>query len=278
MRTLYITDLDETLLDTDSNVSEYSANIINKIIEKGNFFSYATSRGTAPACRLTSSLNINIPVVLHNGVFVTNPTTKEVLISNSFKTEEILFLKDLFSKYNITPNSYSIINGAEKIAIIPDYSNPGKKYFLDSRENDKRLRFIDNIEELYNSDSIYSFLCIGSKDELKPIHETIQKHPNINSILQQETRREEFWCDIAPSEATKAKSILKLKEMLNCDKIISFGNGLNDISMFKISDECYAVSNAEQELKDISTGVIESNNEDGVAKWLKKHVLDSSYI
>ena len=50
-----------------------------------------------------------------------------------------------------------------------------------------------------------------------------------------------------------------------------FGDGKNDISMFRAADECYAVANAVEELKEIATGVILSNNEDGVAKWLEEN-------
>lgn len=41
--------------------------------------------------------------------------------------------------------------------------------------------------------------------------------------------------------------------------------------MFEISDECYAVENAVEELKEIADGIIGSNEDDGVAKWLKLH-------
>ena len=46
---------------------------------------------------------------------------------------------------------------------------------------------------------------------------------------------------------------------------------INDIPMFEASYECYAVSNAMDELKRIATGIIESNNDDGVAKWLNEN-------
>jgi hydroxymethylpyrimidine pyrophosphatase-like HAD family hydrolase len=39
--------------------------------------------------------------------------------------------------------------------------------------------------------------------------------------------------------------------------------------MFEIADKCYAVANAEPELQAIATAVIESNEADGVAKWLQ---------
>ena len=74
-----------------------------------------------------------------------------------------------------------------------------------------------------------------------------------------------------PLKATKANGILTLKEMYSCDKIIAFGDGLNDMDMFRIADECYAVSNAVDELKAIATGTIDSNDHDGVAKWLAEH-------
>jgi len=74
-----------------------------------------------------------------------------------------------------------------------------------------------------------------------------------------------------PAKATKANAISKLKKMWNCDYVVSFGDAINDVPMFEISDECYAVENAVEALKKIATKVIESNENDGVAKWLKEN-------
>ena len=58
---------------------------------------------------------------------------------------------------------------------------------------------------------------------------------------------------------------------LGCDRLIVFGDGKNDIDMFQLADESYAVANAAPELKAVATGVIGSNDEDAVAKWLLEH-------
>ena len=71
-----------------------------------------------------------------------------------------------------------------------------------------------------------------------------------------------------PARASKARAILKLKELWGCGRVVSFGDAVNDLPMFEISDECYAVANAVDELKAAATGVIGSNEDDGVAKWL----------
>lgn len=74
-----------------------------------------------------------------------------------------------------------------------------------------------------------------------------------------------------PLKATKSNAILQLKGLYECDRVVSFGDGVNDIPMFKISDECYAVANAVDQLKEIATDVIASNDEDGVARWLSEN-------
>ena len=48
-----------------------------------------------------------------------------------------------------------------------------------------------------------------------------------------------------------------------------FGDSVNDLPMFKAADEAYAVSNALDELKNVATAVIGSNEEDAVASSLK---------
>ena len=54
-------------------------------------------------------------------------------------------------------------------------------------------------------------------------------------------------------------------------KVVSFGDAVNDIAMFQISDECDAVENARDELKHHATAVIGDHDEDAVALWLKAH-------
>ena len=49
MKTLYVTDLDGTLLNTDERINEYSKDIINGLVEKGLLFTYATARSSISA-------------------------------------------------------------------------------------------------------------------------------------------------------------------------------------------------------------------------------------
>jgi hydroxymethylpyrimidine pyrophosphatase-like HAD family hydrolase len=63
-----------------------------------------------------------------------------------------------------------------------------------------------------------------------------------------------------------------VKEQFGFSRLVVFGDGLNDIPMFDVADESYAVANALEEVKRIATGVIGSNEEDAVTEFLKKRM------
>ena len=114
MKTLYLSDLDGTLLRSDERVSEYSSGIINGFVQEGGCFSYATARSIVTASKVTVGLNLSIPVVYHNGVFIMDSTTHEVIRSNFFATEETGYLAELLNKHNVC----SMILGVKNNTLI----------------------------------------------------------------------------------------------------------------------------------------------------------------
>ena len=123
---------------------------------------------------------------------------------------------------------------------------------------------------MYNCKLFY-FTCIGERKELIDIYNYFRDSNDFTCTLQQELYRDEYWCEIMPKKATKGNAILILKKELECDRIIAFGDSVNDIPMFKISDESYAVENAVDELKEHASGIIMSNEKEGVAHWLEEN-------
>lgn len=271
MRTLYVTDLDGTLLNRNERINQCSLDIINDLVEKGMLFTYATARSLVSASVVARGLATNIPVIAYNGAFILNPATKEILASSYFNKEETDKIQQVLKEQHISPLVYSYIDGVEKVSHVAGCENEGIRRYLDKRKGDPRFRPLPDSKGLYDGDMFY-FTCIGEREDLLPVYEIFSKDDRYTCTLQQEIYRPEYWCEILPKKATKANAIQTLKELWHCDRVVSFGDAINDIPMFRISDECYAVSNAVDALKELATGIIESNDEDGVAKWLKAHV------
>lgn len=271
-RILYVTDLDGTLLNRQDSINPFSIQTINDLVDRGMIFTYATARSLVSASKVTVGLSTNIPIIAYNGAFIIHPATGDILSKEDFNEEERAKVREVLIQYNISPMVYSFINGIEKVSWIPEKENEGVKRYLSIRQGDKRFRAVHDIESLYEGEMFY-FTCIGEKDELLPVYDIFSKDDRYRCTMQQELYRPEYWCEIMPAKASKKNAIQKLKELWNCDKVVSFGDAINDIPMFEISDECYAVENAVDELKAHATNIIESNDNDGVAKWLLEHAV-----
>lgn len=272
MKTLYVTDLDGTLLNSQKCVSEYSIQVINELVEKGMLFTYATARSLSSASIVTKGLQLHTPIVAYNGAHIFNPQTGERIASEGFTTDEVQQAKEVFINYDISPMVYSLLNDKETVSWVYGTETEGIQRYLNSRKNDKRMRGLEKEENLYEGDVFY-FTCIGKKEMFDEAYEVFSKDERYTCTLQPEPYQpDEYWLEIMPRKATKANAILKLKEILECEKIVSFGDAMNDIPMFQISDECYAMENSVDSLKQIATDIIGSNEADGVAIWLSKNV------
>ncbi len=270
MNELYVTDLDGTLLNRQDRVSPFSVRVINELVDKGLLFTYATARSLVSASKVTKGLSTKIPVIAYNGAFIFQPSTGEILSSEGFTDDERNMVREKLKQHRISPLVYSFINGVERVSWIPQHENDGIRRYLNNRPGDRRFRAVRDSDSLYRGNVFY-YTCIGEKDELQPVYDLFSNDRHFRCTMQQELYRPEYWCEIMPAMASKANAILKLKEMWGCSRVISFGDAVNDIPMFEVSDECYAVENAVDELKAVATGVIGSNDEDGVAKWLLNH-------
>lgn len=270
-KTLYVTDLDGTLLNTKDRINSKSIQIINELVSKGMLFTYATARSLVSASVVTQGLTTDIPVIAYNGALIIHPRTGEILSSLSFTKEEAEFVRKNLEQHNISPLVYSYIEQIEKVSWNTTKENEGIKRYLSNRKGDKRLRPLLSEEGLYDGDAFY-YTCIGEKEELMPIYDIFSKDDRFRCTIQQELYRTEYWCEIMPKKASKAEAIKMLKELWKCERIVSFGDAINDIPMFEISDECYAVKNAVPELKELATGIVDSNDNDGVARWLLENV------
>lgn len=279
METLYVTDLDGTLLNRQDRISEFSCRTINRLVEEGMRFTYATARSLSSALVVTEGLKVKTPIIAYNGAFLFWPDTGEVLHSVRFSKEEVDDIKAELENRNFPVLVYSVIDGAERVSWDSRKWNEGLERYASLRKGDARLRPLEDGRGLYDGDIFY-FTCIDTREELLPVYDRFREDERCNCTLQQELYRPEFFCEIMPGQATKANAILRLKEMLRCDRVVSFGDAVNDIPMFRISDECYAVENAVEELKALATGIIPANEQDGVARWLlenrRKEVLDKS--
>lgn len=264
MKTLYVSDLDGTLLRSNERTSEYTNNVINCLTDRGMIFSYATARSLITAKKVTNGIKAKIPLIVYNGAFIIDNSTDDILAANYFDNSVCEILDDLFAN-KIYPIVYAHIDGKEKFSFVPELCTAGMNRFLDSRSGDIRTNIVKSTSDLKSGDIFY-ITCIDDSQKLKPLYE---KYKNLyHCVYQTDIYTNDQWLEIMPHNVSKANAIKQLKALFECEKLVVFGDGTNDIDMFELADESYAVENACENLKKYATGIIASNDKDGVAHWL----------
>ncbi|MDF2505564.1 HAD family hydrolase [Clostridium sp.] len=84
MNILYVSDLDGTLLNSNSQLSEESKRIINNLVKKGVKFTYATARSFSSASKILDGLQLSIPAITYNGAFFVESNNGKIIYSTSF--------------------------------------------------------------------------------------------------------------------------------------------------------------------------------------------------
>ena len=266
-KTLYVTDLDGTLLTSGQYVSPKSIEIINRLTEQGMLFSYATARSLITAKKVTAGLSEKIPVIVNNGVFIADSRSGEKLVKNIFSAEQAEDISQTLTKYGILPLVYSIIDVEEKFSYIPERMTRSTADFLDTRQGDPRHRPLSSEDGMLDGEPFY-FACMDEAGSMSEACDELKKR--YYCVYSKDIYSGDQWLEILPESATKANAVIQLKEYCGCDRLVVFGDGINDIPMFKAADECYAVENAAAELKEIADGIIGGNNEDSVAEFILK--------
>ena len=264
MKTLYVTDLDGTLLTKDQVVSEYSKRVINELVDNGMLFTYATARSLETASMVTKGLKVSAPRVLYNGGFIRN-ADDSLLIAHTFENRAESIIADLIGE-GVSPIVYALIDGQEKFSFIPEKQSRAAADFNKTRETCARYNPVKTERELLCGDIFY-ITCIDDREKLAPFYEKYKN--DYYCVYSTDIYSGDQWLEIIPKAATKANALLEIKRMMDC-RLVVFGDGKNDLEMFNVADECYAVENAVPELKAIATAVIPSNTDDGEAKQLLK--------
>lgn len=273
MKTLFISDLDGTLLTSRENISDYSLKNLNTLIDtRGLCFTYATARSLNSAAKACWGLRQNLPVILYNGAVIMEPWSRRMLYNNHFNRGQLDYIRDALIKFDVQPLIYSFSQaGNEKVSWVEGQETEGMLRYLARRRGDSRLNPVKSADDLIGDDIFY-FTCIAKKEHLDALYAHIQASFDIRCIYEQETYQTDYWCEIMPSNTSKGTAAGHLKTLLGAERMVSFGDGINDESLFRASDESYAVQNALDSLKKVATGVIGYSEEDAVCKFLQGNI------
>lgn len=265
MKTLYISDLDGTLLGNGALPSEFTANTVNELVEKGMNISFATARSVSSAGRIVPHFRLKLPAVMMNGVFITDIATKEQKHVCKICHDTVLKIIDAFNECGRPPIVFSY-NG-ELDAQFTEIKSDYERFFITERQ--KLYHKFERTDEYDLSGDVVFINGIDERRVIDRVCERLDRVSGIKYAKYLDTYSDnKYFVEVFSAEAGKKNSVERLKNMYGFDRVVAFGDNANDVEMLEFADIAVVVGNGLPEAKAVADIVIDTNENDGVAKFL----------
>ena len=267
---LIVFDLDGTLLDAGSEVSEHTSETLRRLRWRNIAYTVATGRTLHAARDLLIGHGFDWPHIYKNGVMIWRPESDQYSHSNLLTNMEIRSVVAAFLDFAVTPFIFTLEPANRHAVYHPSLQNDGERRLARMLVEDRGLEVLP-ATDMPAEAGITNISALGSREAIESILELVQAEEHLVAYAGVAMESEAwYWIDVHHSAASKGGAITQLKQDLGVSSVICFGDSDNDLSMFAMADECYAPANAKEDVKAAATAVIGHHNEDGISRFLRR--------
>ena len=251
---LILTDLDHTLLRQDGSISDETLSVIKECRSRGILFAIATARYWIGAEKYIDLLKPDFEI-----------TTDGTLIHSN---NECLFSCE-FTEKETNRIVRSLLEAVPESEITVAH---GKTVYW----NSQHIAESEKLHKAVFNDYSTELTVRANKIVAELREDTLAKKISGEIGCRLQCYRGEKWYSFLPSGSGKTAAIKALSKITGIDieDIAAFGDDSNDVEMLKFCGRGVAVANAVAEALDAADEVTLSNDEDGVAHWLKENCIE----
>ena len=142
--------------------------------------------------------------------------------------------------------------------------------FIAARDHTPYKRFVldDPGYAVSDRDALLVF-AMSRGDALQAVHADISRQVDCTSIVYHDNTDPSLaLLEVYAPGCSKAAAMQRLAHELGVDRVVAFGDNLNDMSMLRAADHSVAVANAVPAVLEMADEVIGPNTDDSVALYL----------
>ena len=280
-----ISDIDGTLLNNESRISETNLTTLRLLKKQGILIVLATGRSLFSAKKALDENNILDLIdylIFSTGAAIYNVKNDQIFNVSKLEDDEITEIEnyldtsinlDYMIQAPIPDNHWFCYKKNNRFETNPDFYNRIQIY------KDSILRR----EQI--TDSATQFIAIVPENIESIFKEVQRKFQNKFSIVKTTSplNQKSLWIEIFPCNVSKSTASINLLKLLNLniDNLITIGNDFNDMDLLKIGKRNYLLENAPEELKKIVSDnsnykdciISPSNINDGFSKAVKENII-----
>lgn len=274
MKTLFVSDLDGTLLQPDATLSRTTVSLLNKSVAEGKLFSIATARTPATVVPILKDVDLRLPAIVITGAAMFDIKTGHYSHIERMQEEVSRRLVDMYrsshtSTYMFTLGNDDLIN----IYHLCGPLTPTQRLFYEQRINSPYKKFhlsddgSDTLPPKFDDTILFYTMLPDAK--AFAAYQQIKDLPGVKAQYYHDIYGEETGIlEAFAAGATKANAVRRLAEQTGADRIVCFGDNINDLPMMQVADVAVAVENALPEVKEAADIIIGPNTSDSVARFI----------
>lgn len=274
---LIVFDLDGTLLNRNSVISDYTSETLRMLSKREIAYTVATGRTLHGARAILEGHPFHLPQAYKNGVMIWHPEQQRLTSNAMLTASELENVVQACIHEGVTPFVFTLDQDHNSTVYHSEVQTEADNELVRNLGIEGHVR-ARRLDELPADASVTHVNSIGAPDAIKSVVRSVENEAHL--VAYSGLAREGadwFWLDVHHSDACKGGAITMLKDLLGLKRIICFGDSDNDLSMFETADECYAPANANDVIKSAATAVIGHHDEEGIARFLRQRfALDES--
>lgn len=278
-------DLDGTLLNSQGQIPQANKDAICRAEEKGVLVTIATGRRFRDAQPLGLELELNAPLLTHNGALIKYAQTLETVNASLLKTETVAEIIRAGKEFggDALVSTDPVGKGTLLYDRISDDNLPLQKYVrwaqtLHGDEAEESVKHVESLEAVIGSEQTIHVSFSGGCAPMEELAGFLKQElgDSVTLLATIYPRLDFTLLDILPPDASKGHGVEKLASLngLTRDEVMVMGDNFNDLEMLEFAGTPVVMGNADPKLLErgeFYTTV--SNNENGVAVAIEKYIL-----
>jgi len=266
---LIASDMDGTLVNDKSELTENTKNAILKAVDAGVLFVTATGRPLSNVQIVNKLFDKDMPFIVFNGA-----------AAYMGKSEKLLF--ERFLDFDLAKEAFDI---GQKLGVAQIVWTGPRLWANRNCEataayhgycKGLNLSITTDLAEIKDEvKGISKVLWIDDPVRVKEL--SVEMNNHFNGKLKCVSSMSHF-LEFISNDAGKGTALAEIGKIFGIDRteMIAVGDSYNDVCMLKYAGLGVAVENAPEDIKELCDYVTVSNNDDGVAAVIEKFIIPSS--
>ena len=274
---LVVFDLDGTLLNRRSVISDYTSETLRLLTDRDIAYTVATGRTLHGARAVLDGHSFLLPQAYKNGVLIWHPDSERLTSGATLTRDELENVVGACQSQGVTPFVFTLERDQASVVYHPELLNDVERKLIRTIGVEMPVT-VRSLDDLAANATITHVNAIADAAAIEAVLEKVKDETHLVAYSGVALEGEQWrWLDIHHSDASKGGAIETLKRLLGIERVICFGDSDNDLSMFAAADESYAPANANDQIKAAATAVIGHHDEEGIAHFLRERFkLDAS--